>query len=107
MARRGDSVNPSRKSNGSQFYISLGNYGSLEGKYTVFGQVVSGLDVLQHIAKMPVDSNDCPVARIEVDSIRVMDQKGPMSTLSGEGDKRRFRTGGSRSMVGRVLDRVW
>lgn len=107
MARRGDSVNPSRKSNGSQFYISLGNYGSLDGKYTVFGQVVSGMDVLQHIAKMPVDSNDCPVARIEVDSVRVVDQKGPMSTLSGEGDKRRFRTGASRGLVGRVLDRVW
>ena len=107
MARRGDSVNPSRKSNGSQFYISLGNSGSLDGKYTVFGQVVSGMDVLQHIAKMPVDSNDCPVARIEVDSIRVVDQKGPMSTLSGEGDKRRFRTGASRGLVGRVLDRVW
>lgn len=107
MARRGDSVNPTRKSNGSQFYISLGHFDSLDGKYSVFGQVVSGLDVLQHIAKMPVDSNDCPVARIEVGSIRVVDQKGPMSTLSGEGDKRRFRTGAASGFVGRVLERVW
>lgn len=107
MARRNDSVNPSRKSNGSQFYVSLGNYSSLDGKYTVFGQVVSGLDVLQHISKMPVDSNDCPVARIEIDSIRVVDQKGPMSTLAGEGDKRRFRAGASLSIFDKVLQRIW
>lgn len=107
MARRNDSVNPSRKSNGSQFYVSLGNYTSLDGKYTVFGQVVSGLDVLQHISKMPVDSNDCPVARIEIDSIRVVDQKGPMGTLSGEGDKKRFRAGASLSIFDKVLKRIW
>lgn len=107
MARRSDSVNPSRKSNGSQFYISLGNYAALEGKYTVFGQVVSGLDVLQHISKMPVDSNDCPVARIEVDAIRVVDQKGPMAALSGEGAKKRFRPGATRGFFDKVLERVW
>lgn len=107
MARRGDSVNPSRKSNGSQFYFCLGNYSSLDGKYTVFGQVVSGLDVLQHISKMPVDSNDCPVARIEIDSIRVVDQTGPMAVLSGEGSKKRFRPGASRSIFDKVLERIW
>ena len=107
MARRGDSVNPSRKSNGSQFYVCLGNYSSLDGKYTVFGQVVSGLDVLQHISKMPVDSNDCPVARIEIDSIRVVDQTGPMAVLSGEGSKKRFRPGASRSIFDKVLERIW
>lgn len=107
MARRSDNVNPSRKSNGSQFYISLGNYSALEGKYTVFGQVVSGLDVLQHISKMPVDSNDCPVARIEVDSIRVVDQKGPMASLTGEGAKKRFRPGATRGFFDKVLERVW
>ena len=107
MARRSDNVNPSRKSNGSQFYVSLGNYGSLDGKYTVFGQVVSGLDVLQHISKMPVDSNDCPVARIEIQSIRVVDQKGPMASLSGEGTKKRYRPGATRSFFDKVLERVW
>jgi cyclophilin family peptidyl-prolyl cis-trans isomerase len=107
MARRSDNVNPSRKSNGSQFYISLGNYSALEGKYTVFGQVVSGLDVLQHISKMPVDSNDCPVARIEVNSIRVVDQKGPMASLTGEGAKKRFRPGATRGFFEKVLERVW
>jgi cyclophilin family peptidyl-prolyl cis-trans isomerase len=107
MARRGDHVNPSRKSNGSQFYFCLGNYSSLDGKYTVFGQVVSGLDVLKHISKMPVDSNDCPVARIEIGSIRVVDQTGPMAVLSGEGSNKRFRPGASRSIFDKVLERIW
>jgi cyclophilin family peptidyl-prolyl cis-trans isomerase len=42
MARRGDKVNPERKSNDSQFYFVLGNMTGLDGQYTVFGQVVSG-----------------------------------------------------------------
>jgi peptidylprolyl isomerase len=33
----------------SQFYIALGTLQSLDGQYTVFGQVVEGLDVLDHV----------------------------------------------------------
>lgn len=33
----------------SQFYITLGNQFELDGKYTVFGQVIEGLDVIQQI----------------------------------------------------------
>jgi cyclophilin family peptidyl-prolyl cis-trans isomerase len=39
MGRKSDKVNPSKRSNGYQFYFALGHYGSLDGKYTVFGQV--------------------------------------------------------------------
>lgn len=35
----------------SQFYISLSTLQHLDGKYTIFGQVVSGLDILSKIAK--------------------------------------------------------
>jgi cyclophilin family peptidyl-prolyl cis-trans isomerase len=109
MARRSDKVNPQRRSNGSQFYVTLGNYGSLEGKYTVFGQVVSGLDVLKRISIMPVDANDCPIARIEVKSIKVIDQKGPMQVqpaVAGDG-QRYSKPDSARGMVGRFLHRVW
>lgn len=108
MARRSDKVNPQRRSNGSQFYVTLGNYGALEGKYTVFGQVVSGLDVLKRISIMPVDSNDCPIARIEVKSIKVIEQKGPMQVQPVAGDGQRYsKPDSARSMVGRFLHRVW
>ncbi len=36
---------------GSQFYICLSRQQSLDGKYTVFGQVTKGIDVVQEIQK--------------------------------------------------------
>ena len=106
MARLSDKVNPSRRSNGSQFYICLGNYGSIDMKYTVFGQVVSGLDVVQSIARMPVDSNDCPVARIEVKSIKIVEHKGPLEVQEVAG-QRYEKPDSSRGFVGRMLHRFW
>ncbi|MFQ5651159.1 MAG: peptidylprolyl isomerase [bacterium] len=50
MARRGDSINPERKSSGSQFYITLAPTHQLDGQYSVFGQVIAGFDVVQRIA---------------------------------------------------------
>lgn len=112
MARRADKVNPQRRSNSSQFYIALGNYGGLEGKYTVFGQVVSGLSTVQNIARMPVDANDCPIARIEVKSVKIIDHKGPLqvqSDLAGNNsDGQHYsKPNASRGFVGRFLHRVW
>jgi cyclophilin family peptidyl-prolyl cis-trans isomerase len=51
MARRGDDVNPLRESSGSQFYITLEETPNLDGAYTVFGQVVEGMDVVESIAQ--------------------------------------------------------
>jgi len=51
MARTGDAVNPQRRSSGSQFYICLGPQHFLDGAYTVFGQVTSGMDVVKKIQR--------------------------------------------------------
>jgi len=48
-ARQGDEVNPNRRSSGSQFYITLVATPFLDGKYTVFGQTVDGMDVVEKI----------------------------------------------------------
>ncbi len=50
MARLPDQVNPKRDSSGSQFYITLAATPSLNGGYTAFGQVTSGMDVVKKIA---------------------------------------------------------
>ena len=50
MARRGDQVNPTRASSGSQFYITLAPTPFLDGAYTAFGHVTEGMDVVQSIA---------------------------------------------------------
>jgi peptidyl-prolyl cis-trans isomerase B (cyclophilin B) len=49
-ARLGDAANPRRASSGSQFYITLEPTPHLDGGYTVFGQVTSGMDVVEQIA---------------------------------------------------------
>ena len=78
MARLGDEVNPGRDSNGSQFYIALAPLTSLDGGYTVFGQVVSGLEVLDEMATVPTDANDIPSRRTEVYDIRLVRSGAPV-----------------------------
>lgn len=48
-ARKGDQVNPQRRSSGSQFYICLAPQPHLDGGYTIFGQVVAGMEAVQRI----------------------------------------------------------
>ena len=50
-ARLGDDVNPQRASSGSQYYICLKPLPGLDGQYTVFGGVISGMDVVDQIQK--------------------------------------------------------
>lgn len=45
-------------------YTTIGGVPSLDTKYTVFGEVTEGLEVIDKIAKVPVDPNDCPVQDI-------------------------------------------
>lgn len=53
-ARQGDAINPERRSNGSQFYICLAPQPQLDKMgYTIFGEVVEGMDVVDKIAAMP------------------------------------------------------
>jgi peptidyl-prolyl cis-trans isomerase B (cyclophilin B) len=71
-ARLPDKINPSRVSNGSQFYTVLRPLSELDGQYTVFGKVIYGLEVLEAISNKPVDSNDYPVERVTVKSLRIL-----------------------------------
>ncbi|MGC8797656.1 MAG: peptidylprolyl isomerase [candidate division WOR-3 bacterium] len=51
MARLPDEVNPRRESSGSQFYFCLNPLPQLDGKYTVIGRIVEGMDVLEKIGQ--------------------------------------------------------
>jgi peptidyl-prolyl cis-trans isomerase B (cyclophilin B) len=50
-ARTGDEVNPQRRSSGSQFYICLEAQPGLDGQYTIFGQVIEGMEVVDKIQR--------------------------------------------------------
>jgi cyclophilin family peptidyl-prolyl cis-trans isomerase len=71
MSRLPDNINPSKVSNGSQFYVCLTPMPKLDGKYTVFGEVLEGLDVLESISNQPTDSNDFPLAKIVIKSMTI------------------------------------
>lgn len=91
-ARKGDQVNPLKKSSGSQFYIvegqvandqylnsvsaqtgrkfteeekklykTLGGTPHLDGGYTVFGEVISGFEVIDKISSVPTGKGDVPL----------------------------------------------
>jgi len=68
MARLGDDINPARRSSGSQFYICLKPLPDLDGKYTVFGHVTQGMDVLNNLSMQAADTNDNPVPPIFIKS---------------------------------------
>ena len=44
-----------------QAYTTIGGTPHLDGGYTVFGEVIEGLEVIDRIAAMPRDSNDRPI----------------------------------------------
>ena len=67
-ARTGNSGNPERRSSGSQFYIVNNVNGTphLDGEYTTFGMVLSGIEVATTIAKQPQNSSNLPNERIKM-----------------------------------------
>ena len=54
-------ANSGADSNGSQFFITLGPAEHLNGGYTIFGEVVEGMDVVESLTlRNPAVSNDLP-----------------------------------------------
>lgn len=51
---------------GSQFFICVADSAFLDGKYTVFGEVVSGMEVADKIVNQPRDKMDNPIERVEI-----------------------------------------
>ena len=57
---------------GSQFFICHGDPTFLDGKYTAFGKLIKGDDVLEKIATTPTHPQDRPDKRMEVVSIKIV-----------------------------------
>ena len=62
----GDATNPQRASSGSQFYIVVNKNSqkSLDGAYTVFGEVIKGMQAADSISNVPKNGTDLPNKRI-------------------------------------------
>ncbi len=65
-------ANAGPNTNGSQFFICLEDLsGRLPKKYTLFGQVTSGMDVVDEIAKSKRDSGDRPLEPTAMRSVTI------------------------------------
>ena len=68
-ARTSGPTNPERRSSGSQFYICHVDIPHLDGLYTVFGQVIEGMDVVDKIAAVNTDQNDRPINDVVMNKV--------------------------------------
>ena len=71
-ARKGDLANPKKASSGSQFYIVHDENACLhlDGQYSIFGEVIDGLEVIDRIATVETDYYDRPMENVLIESIR-------------------------------------
>lgn len=54
-------------------YLTKGGAPHLDGAYTVFGEVVEGMDVVEKIQKVETDSHDRPVEDVKILSVKVLE----------------------------------
>lgn len=70
-ARKGDLANPTKASSGSQFYIVHDENACLhlDGQYSIFGEVIEGLDIIDKIATVATDRYDRPYEDVIIERI--------------------------------------
>lgn len=88
-ARKSDMANPKKASSGSQFYIvhNPDNCSHLDGQYTVFGEVVDGLDVIDRIASVSVDRYDRPYEDVVIIRIEPVAQEPAVAARTAVPDE--------------------
>jgi len=103
MGRLPDRINPSRLSNGSQFYVALKALPELDGTDTVFGKVESGLEVLSGLSEAEVDTNELPVERVVLNRSKLV----PRERLDRELASWSEAAKKPRSWWGRNAGKLW
>ena len=78
-ARKGDMANPTKASSGSQFYIVHDENACLhlDGQYSIFGEVISGLEIIDKIATVDTDRYDRPYEDVIINTIKPVVELAP------------------------------
>jgi peptidyl-prolyl cis-trans isomerase A (cyclophilin A) len=66
-------ANAGPNTNGSQFFVTVGETPWLNGRHTIFGQVTEGYDVVEGISKMATGPQDRPMDEIVIERIEITD----------------------------------
>jgi len=69
-------ANAGPNTNGSQFFITVAPTPHLNGKHTIFGEVVEGQDVADAISQAPTGPGDRPTPPIVMKSVKIVRAEG-------------------------------
>lgn len=68
-----DIDNPYKLASPYEFFITLRDVYQLDGDYTIFGKVISGLDVADKIANVDTDDADWPLKNVYIRRVEILD----------------------------------
>ena len=66
-------ANAGPNTNGSQFFVTVGETPWLNGRHTIFGQVTEGYDVVEGISKLATGPQDRPTDEVLIERIEITD----------------------------------